>query len=269
MPAPGTASVQITLNGGAPQTGGITAALGDTVQLSNAAVGVSHYRWEIYSYPSGFATPAGWTLAASGTLYSLDATPPPFDVDPWGKYLVRLLVDAAITDETVGVPYVDDASAVSVESPSGLVDVAAWETSQFGGTSREWVGGLQANLRTIEGLLAAGTAGGPVRQVRMTASHSAASHTSSTDVPANAKPTRLTWQNTAAWSGGTTIAIGRSGSTALLLDTTYPLDLTTVGVPQVIDLPLDTAWGASALPLLITVGGAPAAGSAICRLEYD
>lgn len=137
-----------TLNGGAIQTGGITAAGGDVVRLRLASpVGVQSVRWEIYDYPPGFATPSGWTLDSSrGVLYSTAIEPSDItlgadDTDNFGKYMVRVAVNdardymAPESDATLRASYaskIDESLAISVpHGDTGVVGVGFGELRQF------------------------------------------------------------------------------------------------------------------------------------------
>jgi len=68
LPVPAYAILEVSLDGGPWQTGGITATSGQSVQLRaepNAAIGFKALRFTIWQYPEGFALPAGWTLGSS------------------------------------------------------------------------------------------------------------------------------------------------------------------------------------------------------------
>lgn len=92
-----------------------------------------------------------------------------------------------------------------------------------------------------------------------------ASQSSASNIPANAVVESVMLDVTTPFSGGATVSIGQTGSTALLMATgdNFPQ---TAGQYYI---PIDTPWGASALPLLITVGGAPAAGVAEAKVEFS
>jgi hypothetical protein len=142
------------------QTGGITAALGDTIQLSGeSTVGWTDNpnapvaRWEISSYPPGFPCPAGWSTDVNGTYYVLtNISPPSFTADAsrWGKYTFRLFVGGGIKNGVASSDMEDKSTALSVPSPSGLLDLAAYEGQQFGGAARAWTADIQTNWRTID-----------------------------------------------------------------------------------------------------------------------
>lgn len=92
-----------------------------------------------------------------------------------------------------------------------------------------------------------------------------ASQSSVTIIPANAIILRSTVTITTPYSAGATIAVGQTGTTGLL-------QATTDSTPQTADnydAPQRTAWGASPLALLVTVGGAPAAGAGFVTVQYS
>ena len=91
-----------------------------------------------------------------------------------------------------------------------------------------------------------------------------ASQSSVTSIPAGAIVLRADVTITTPYSGGATIAVGQTGTTNLLQGTAD-------NFPQTDDEYLAdqrTAWGASALPVLVTVGGAPSAGAGFVTVVY-
>jgi hypothetical protein len=68
------------------------------------------------------------------------------------------------------------------------------------------------------------------------------------------------------FSNGTTLQIGQTGSSALLMGTGV-VD-SSLGTAGVYNFPLDTDWGATALQVLATVGGSPGAGAGFIIVEY-
>lgn len=145
-----TATLQIRVNGGAPQTGGIYVANSDTIQLTAPSkTGWSVLtRWEIYDYPEGVTCPAGWSTDTDDTIaptyfYQGTADPPSFTTHAtkWGGYKTRLVVPGFDTDE---------ATFIKVLSPSGYEAQCAEETSQFGGPKLQKDKAYNANLQLIE-----------------------------------------------------------------------------------------------------------------------
>ena len=92
----------------------------------------------------------------------------------------------------------------------------------------------------------------------------AASQSSTAIVPANAVARSVTLDIVTPYSAGATITVGQTGTPALLAATTDCL-ATVAGQYEVVQ---DTAWGASALAVLITVAGSPAAGAGFCVVHY-
>lgn len=170
MPTTPYAKLLAAVNGGAPTAGGITAALGDTIELSGeSTVGWTQQRFEISDYPSGFSCPSGWsTDSSSGAyFYATDPYPPSFTVPVWGKYLLRLIVNNGLNGAGESDPSLSDPSptsngvstgpntgtAISVASPSGLLDLGFDEGLQFSAL-KAWTADHKTNLRTLEAAIA-------------------------------------------------------------------------------------------------------------------
>jgi hypothetical protein len=87
---------------------------------------------------------------------------------------------------------------------------------------------------------------------------------STTTIPANSVIQSTEINVGTPYSGGATISIGQTGSTALLQATTdnTPQSANLYGVEE------DVSWGASPLAVLVTVSGAPAAGAAAVIVRY-
>jgi hypothetical protein len=175
MPQAPYALVRASINGGAVQTGGITAPGSATVQLSAdpaGLAGATQYRWELLGFPAAFTVPAGWSTATDGSYYSTAQTPPVFSVlssANWGKYSIRLKLNGGgpsltgretVAQLTAIQALTDIATAISVASVDGLVGVAYYEQNQF--SSRGWVEALNHDLRLIQLLITAGGGGAGV-----------------------------------------------------------------------------------------------------------
>lgn len=121
-----------------------------------------------------------------------------------------------------------------------------WDT-----TSTSWVnaGGSQTS--------------GTIREIRFAVTN-AASQSSANAIPANAFIFDCKLIVSTPYSAGATIAIGQTGTTALLQATTDNLPQTA----GTYDVEGDTAWGASALAVLVTIAGAPAAGAGTVAVLY-
>lgn len=96
---------------------------------------------------------------------------------------------------------------------------------------------------------------GSVRCIKF-AIGTSASYSSASDIPANATILSATVDVTTPYSGGATISVGRTGSTSLLQATTDNLPT----AANLYKVEQNTAWGGSALPVLVTIGGTPGAG---------
>ncbi len=160
-----SAALRFRVNGGALQSGtDDTVVAEDTISLtatSFAGWQAPAARWEILTYPDGFACPAGWsTDATSGAYYYLASsitgvTPPDFDLPnaaaitagQWGKWRFQLTVNGTIVSDVCGVEIV---------SPNGVHDLAYGEEAEFGGVERSWAGPQQENLRIFDGALSGG-----------------------------------------------------------------------------------------------------------------
>jgi hypothetical protein len=163
-----SARVLVSIGGGAFTSGGVFAAFTQSVALSAAStVGWTSAIWELYDYPSGFSTPAGWTLAPTGVIYyqpSNPTTPPPsFNLpasgsNNWGKWAIRLRINGnPVQPNADGSPntsfnaaYTDTSTAVCVRSPvAGMDGVFLGETTQFD-AFRQAIGELMQSLRALD-----------------------------------------------------------------------------------------------------------------------
>lgn len=163
MPAFPYAKLLVSLAGGALQSGGITAAFGQSVQLSSEDTAHPQaFRYEIYSYPPGFACPSGWSTDASGNYYYAGgATPPAFTLPAshgsWGDWLLRLTINNG-DPGTSGLPasqFVDISTAIRLVSDAGVTDTAFLAGTQF--NARE---GAVFDLKAALRLLAIGLGAG-------------------------------------------------------------------------------------------------------------
>ena len=91
-----------------------------------------------------------------------------------------------------------------------------------------------------------------------------ASQSSVTSIPANAVIVGCEFKVTTPYSAGATVAVGQTGTTNLLMAAgdSVATVANEYGAPQ------RTAWGASPLPVLVTVTGAPAAGVGTVTVQY-
>ena len=94
-----------------------------------------------------------------------------------------------------------------------------------------------------------------------------ASQPSVAAIPAGAHVFGWQVKVTTPFSGGATLQLGQTGTANLIADTS-DTDLTdTTGEVQAGIV--DVLWGASALPLLSTIGGVPVAGAAVIIVQYS
>lgn len=154
MPVAPYARLLAALGGGAPSAGGLTTTTGVVIQLSGeSTVQWRQQRFEISSYPLGFALPAGWSVDVStgAYFYATTPTPPPFTTGAWGKYMLRLIVNNGLSSSgQADGTLTDVTTALTIYSPTlGLADLGFAETLQFN-AFKLWVGDQQANLRAIE-----------------------------------------------------------------------------------------------------------------------
>jgi hypothetical protein len=136
-------TLQMRVNGGGLQTGGLTLALNDEIELTAATKSgwQGQIKWEIYDYPPDFVCPAEWSTDSDGAYYVLgSADPPSFVLTHWGKYLTRVSVNGVVDERTV----------VQILSTNGLYDVMRREGAQFEGNRRSWVGSFKKSLRAID-----------------------------------------------------------------------------------------------------------------------
>jgi hypothetical protein len=161
MPSVPYARLLVSVNGGAYQTGKISPAYGDAIQLvGEVTAGWDHQIWEIVYYPATWATPSGWTLdPVTGFIYSTAVQPPSFTLPPdtlWGKWLFRLRINDAITNDKAETRFTDTASGLSIESSHTLRDLGSTEKAQY---DKDWARDHQHNLRALDSGMTGG--GGP------------------------------------------------------------------------------------------------------------
>lgn len=152
-----TAVLLVRLNGGSPQSGGITASAGDVVQLvaqSYAGWGSPAARWEILTYPPSWPTPSGWTLdASSGIIYYLGVTPPSFTLPSsvdvtagmFGVWRLALTVNGGGRADLID----QHRTAIEVESDSGVKDIGYGEGHEFD-SKFAYASKIQVNNRILD-----------------------------------------------------------------------------------------------------------------------
>lgn len=204
-----TANLRYRKNGGSLLSAASTAVAEDVISLTATSfAGWTSGRFEIRTYPDGFACPAGWsTDAATGAYYYLSSsmtgtTPPDFTLPnaaaitagQWGKFEFRLIVNGTI---------VSTATGVEIVGPNGTHDLAFGEGSEFGGATRSWVGPHQDNLRLFDTALAGGASASAPYVIDASVAVNAS------DVPLRAMTGTL-----AFFSSALPVSIGRSGVAA-------------------------------------------------------
>lgn len=152
----------------------------------------------------------------------------------------------------------------------GTAIVLAARIGRLIGTTTAFVGGtislLAQTLYQWSGsawVAVTAVPGGGVNEIRF-AINNTASQTSATSIPANAYVLSSEVEITTPYSPGATIKVGQSGTTDLLQATADVV----ATVADTYSAPQDTAWGASALPVLVTVAGSPAAGAGFVVVRY-
>ncbi len=110
-----------------------------------------------------------------------------------------------------------------------------------------------------------GSVTGAIRRIRYTITN-AASQDSASSIPASARIERTDVEITTPYSGGGTIAVGKAGGTADLIQATTDNDPQTSNIYSV---PQDTSWGAGAAAVRTTIAGAPAAGAGVVSVWYS
>lgn len=122
---------------------------------------------------------------------------------------------------------------------------------------------VAANDLTTKAYVDAAVPTGTIREVRDTLALVTLSSTN--QIPANAIVSECVVDITTAYTAGTTISVGITGTPTLFQLTTDNL-ATAIGSYVV---PLDVTVGASAANVLITVAGSPAVGAAAIAVKYS
>jgi hypothetical protein len=160
MPQNAYAKILVSVNGGAPISGAVTAAANDTVQLSGEQnVLWDRAYWEITAFPPGWSPGGAWLPSASGDKFTYTGiTPPSFALGAvWGKWLFTLTVNLGIQSGISAETLTDKTTGIQVLSPNGVSGVAKGEEGQFDAT-RHWAGALDAAIRAIDAAVAGGVA---------------------------------------------------------------------------------------------------------------
>jgi len=224
-------------------------------------------RWTYYLLD----VPVGSALASSSVTPAQDGSTPTFTIGETpvvqGTYRVGLTVHDALGDT------VSDVRDVTVPTynkglliPSYLSDNAGhnYPIPAVAGTPqpRGWMPDLVAWAIALD-TASGGSTPGAVTRIRF-AVGVGASQSSVTSIPAGAVVSRVVLDVTTPYSGGATISVGQTGSAALLMATGD----NTPQTGALYEAEQDTPWGGSALPVLVTVGGAPGAGAGTVTVDY-
>lgn len=168
MPIPPFAQVQVSVNSGAPVSGGVVVAFTNTIApTATNTTGWQSALWQIYDYPPGFSAPAGWSTDASGIIFFQPSNPttappqftlPASGTSTWGKYAIRLRVNGNPMQRNVnGTPntsfvsqLTDESTMLCIPSPNhGMHGVSFNETNQFD-PLRQAVGEIMQSLRKLD-----------------------------------------------------------------------------------------------------------------------
>ena len=153
-------TLKAKVNGGAPQTGHVVVAAGDTVQLTADGMGSwdgsDPARWEIYDYLDGWSLPVGWTDDGDGIYYFLgNQEPPTFQPVEGSHYVTNLYWTEGGTRKS------DTTTGIDCPTADGFSNLAALEGARFGNARQTWVkplksalGGIQS--ATLQGIKALG-----------------------------------------------------------------------------------------------------------------
>lgn len=179
MPTPPFAQVQASVNGGANASGFVSAAFGQTVQLSATnTTGWTAAVWSIYDYPPNFSFPIGWSnvngvctfAPANPTTLPPLITLPSTGANNWGPFMIRLQINGnPLNRNADGSPntafnpsFTDESTIIDIASPTaGMVGVGFNMTTQYD-TLRSWCGAFMQAMRVIDPLLSGGSPGGDV-----------------------------------------------------------------------------------------------------------
>lgn len=165
MPVSPYAKALVSVNAGANTSGGVVVPGAATIAFTGENTSQwGSQRWEIYSYPSDFTAPAGWSTDANGVIFSAAVAPSSFALPAlgaatgWGKYMLRLTVNNGLTNGKPDATLIDEGTALRMTSARGLRALGFNETTQFGGAREQYAAELFATLRAIEAFAAGGGA---------------------------------------------------------------------------------------------------------------
>lgn len=275
--APIAAHLQFSQVGNTPATGqsgaayvaiqptGPSATPANIVAGNGTNTGVARWTYYLLDVPVGSAlTSSSLVPAQDGSLSTFTIPETPVIE---GTYRVGLTVfdnrgNQASDVRDVVVP----TYAKGLLIPSYLSDNAGhnYPIPAVAGTPqpRGWMPDLVAWAIALD-TASGGSTPGAVTRIRF-AVGVGASQSSVTSIPAGAVVSRVVLDVTTPYSGGATISVGQTGSAALLMATGD----NTPQTGALYEAEQDTPWGGSALPVLVTVGGAPGAGAGTVTVDY-
>jgi hypothetical protein len=163
-----------SVNGDTPIAGARTVEAEDLITFSFESTvgwpGTPLARIEFYSYPEGWTGPGspwteeevsvggpnGSTITYTAFVHASNSAPATFNMPTdWGKYLVKLVVNAGIKSGGLSADMIDLTPGLEILSVNGLHDLAWQEGEQFSEEPwRKWQGDQAENLRTIDTALA-------------------------------------------------------------------------------------------------------------------
>ncbi len=164
MPTPENITLQVAVNGGAPQTGAIEVDYEDELVLSLAnPSGVKRAIYRIWEYPEDFECPDDWTEDTSSGVYFVrtNGSAAPAITMPtalsllWGKFFFSVEVNDRQRNGSDAADLFDDTTAVFIASQTGVEDVGFGEGNQFD-NRRQWAGGLKRMLRQVDSAINVG-----------------------------------------------------------------------------------------------------------------
>jgi hypothetical protein len=180
MSSPANVQLLVTLDGGAPQLGAVTAAHGDVVVLKLASTsGVKKAKYRIRDYPEDFACPAGWTnengryvaITTNGADAPSFTLPSSLFVEQAGKYAFDVEVNDRRRNGATASDLYYKHTNLEIPFSTGVEDVFFEEEDEFevADTSvlkRSWTRALKSLVRRYnEGLPGTGDMAGPASSV--------------------------------------------------------------------------------------------------------
>lgn len=179
LPVVPTAKLQVSIAGGAPESGFVEASFGQTMALSAQTTALwQSVRYDIYDFPPGMSVPAGWsTDPVTGAYFFAPSNPtvlPPIVTLPssgsttWGPLMLRLRCNQnPLALNPDGTPntgfnpgYTDESTFVVLPSPNlKLFGMGFNATTQYD-AMRGFAGLAMHDLRLIDAAAGGASASG-------------------------------------------------------------------------------------------------------------